>query len=158
MARDGKRGSERHQDLENLVRFGTLTVLRERRGAVWGTVDGGLPMAMGIPREESGRCLYPDAMLCPDEHTDPQALFVEIGEYDLGKWPASVPVLHVTLTGRASLLNSTGREFDQEALDVTNELLAYTAAGLSLEQATQEAVSNWRDLAAWVSSLFAEAG
>jgi hypothetical protein len=51
---------------------------------------------------------------------------VEIGRYDPAKWDVSVPVLHVSSSRQASLINGSGDDFERAVLNEIRTLLEKT--------------------------------
>lgn len=110
-----------HEDLVNLVRCDLVPRLWE-----CGYPGAGCTLAEIALQKLTGHTRYgpqPDAALWPGTGEPYPPLVVEIGRYNPAKWDASVPVLHVSFSGHASLINTTGREFEFVVLDQIRALL-----------------------------------
>ncbi|MGH2457291.1 MAG: hypothetical protein ACRDIY_00300 [Chloroflexota bacterium] len=125
----GMRGSALHEHLVDLARFDLHTRLRQR-GYLWAASQSPelIPEQFG-PRQYADAILWSEMARPDGEPTTTSEpvyppIVVEVGEFNPEKWPTWLPVLHVAFNGRVSLVNPTGRKFEEI---VREEMLALCA-------------------------------
>ena len=137
--------SERHERLVDLVRFKLIPRLRELGYPYVGgwADDSTMAMTLGLPTPQRGG-QAPDLIITPapdirvwpvfadwapsPEEYDTLPLLVEVGNFCPSKWPEYLPVMHVGFNLRVSLVNATGRVFEQIAVREMRFILAQEAA------------------------------
>jgi hypothetical protein len=121
----GKHGGKNHHDLVDLVRCELPPRLRAAGYSGAGCIAAEIMMAVLIPSSSrrAGPGPQPDVLLVSGLHQDVSPIVVEVGRYRPEKWDASVPVLHVSFSGYASLINATGSGFERVALNEIRTLL-----------------------------------
>lgn len=111
----GRRGGPQHDEIVDVIRFDLVVALQLF----------GWPGAMGIP---DGMLLHsltrigdvvpddrvPDVVLASGRE-DTGDLLVEVGDYEIAKWPDSVTVMHVSKEHRVTIVNGRRGPFELKA-------------------------------------------
>lgn len=112
-SKSGKNGGAQHRAIVDAIRFQAVPILRKQYPNTWCTGHYTLMAAMC---GSLGRKAYPDMVVGPD-FSAPDRVVIEVGRFVPGKWPVSLPVLHIAFNGRMTRMNFSGSTFSKHLCD-----------------------------------------
>jgi hypothetical protein len=123
----GKDGSELHSRLVESVRRDVTAKLIER-GREFLSISAEPLMQTFLGMQQRAGSLIPDALFI---HED-ESYIVEVGQMQVDKWWDKT-VIHLGFTGKITVLNPTGSDFEKELIDVISKQARLTLSIIELE-------------------------